>query len=216
MIGLNKNREKLPDRFEKKYKSEELKARIADEGMWFLIPAVTGSISSPDGVRRIKENDLLFSFIDEYFPVFPFAFEPYMQDGRFVFLPDDVKHQGMGVCVSKDIPGFLEIGHFWYPQEYTEKNIPIGRGQVYIPVFSAPPGEELADMIRKVYLRKVLPHQKFCTFPFQLNVTVTLEGDFLDELDLSINTIRDALKNEDPLVQRNGEGLIHFMQAMVR
>ena len=85
-------REKLPDVYEAKYKSENLKTKIADLGMWSMIPSVTGSLNSAYGVRRLKENNPLFSFIDQYFQDVPFAFEPNMQDGRFVFLPEDVWH----------------------------------------------------------------------------------------------------------------------------
>ena len=95
-----KRREPLPGPYEKKYKSEDLKFKIADIGMWSMIPAVKGDMDSPSGLNRLKENDILFSFIDEYFPNDPYAFEPNMQDGRFMFLPDEVRHQGMGVCAS--------------------------------------------------------------------------------------------------------------------
>ena len=97
----------LPGDFEARYKSRDLKDQIADEGMWQLIPAVTGNLDSPYGLRRLEENQLLFSFIDDYFGDKPFAFEPDMRDGRYVFLPDNVSHQGIGISISRDLPGFL-------------------------------------------------------------------------------------------------------------
>lgn len=111
----------LPSRYEKLYKSNYLKNQIADEGMWYLIPSVTGGMDSVQGARRMKENHVLFSFIDTYFPDGPFAFEPNMQDGRFVFLPPVVDHQGIGICALTEVPGFLEVGHFWYPEEFTSR-----------------------------------------------------------------------------------------------
>ena len=210
---MNGKRELLPSIYEKKYKSEDLKEKIADLGMWSLIPAVTGKMNSRFGVQRLKENDPLFSFIDEFFSEYPYAFEPNMQDGRFVFLPDNVSHQGMGVCVSKMLPGFIEVGHFWYPPEFTSEDLP-GYDQVYVSMFSARPDKELLDMIKRVYLDNRDQHGKYCTFPFLTDTVVTLEGDFLDNLDESVKTIRRALKNKSPQIQRNGEGLIMFMQRL--
>jgi hypothetical protein len=209
---INDKREKLPGGYENRYKSENLKALIADEGMWTFIPAVEGIMDSPKGIRRLKENDLLFSFIDHWFPDSPFAFEPNMQDGRFMLLPEDVGHQGIGICVSKDLPGFLETGNFWYPCEFTEKKIAFGPGQVYVPAFSQKPEEPLADMVRAVYMEQKKPKQHdYCTFLYAPDIVITLEGYFLDHLDQSEKKIRSALRNTDPQVQRNGEGLIHFM-----
>ena len=212
----NDEREKLPEIYEEKYKSEILKTKIADIGMWSMIPCVTGNMDSAYGVCRLKENDLLFSFIDAYFHDMPFAFEPNMQDGRFVFLPEDVWHQGMGICVSKELPGFLEIGHFWYPCEFTNRTASVPVDQVYIPMFSSKPGSELADMVRNVYLQN--DKQKnghYFTFPFCMNLTVKLMGHFLDRIDQSAKTIKTALKDQDPQIQRNGEGLIMFMRRIM-
>lgn len=72
-----------------------------------MIPAVNYKMDSPDGIKRLEKNHILFAFIDEYFGEAPFAFEPNMQDDRFVFLPADVGHQGMGIAVSSEIPEFL-------------------------------------------------------------------------------------------------------------
>lgn len=209
--------EKLPGDFEGRYKSENLKDQIADEGMWGLIPAVTYSMSSPEGVKRLERNHILFSFIDEWFGDEPFAFEPNMRDDRFIFLPEEVGHQGMGVTVSYEIPGFLEVGHFWYPSEFTQKTIPIGGSQVYIPTFSMKPGAELAGMVRDVYLnRKGKSDENFCTFPFSPNLVVELSGFFMDRTSQSVNKIRNALKDADPATRRNGEGLVEFIQRMMK
>ena len=43
------------------------------------------------GVRRIKANDLLFTFIDRYLGDMDYAFEPGM-DGMFICLPYYVIH----------------------------------------------------------------------------------------------------------------------------
>ena len=61
-------REKLPDIYEAKYKSENLKTKIADLGMWSMIPSVTGSLNSAYGVRRLKENNPLHKH-DEPFAI---------------------------------------------------------------------------------------------------------------------------------------------------
>lgn len=210
---FNEKRELLPPIYEKKYKSEELKEKIADLGMWSLIPAVTGNMNSQFGVQRLKENDPLFSLIDEFFSEDPYAFEPNMMDGRFVFLPENVSHQGMGVCASKIMPGFLEVGHFWYPPEFTSQKLP-GYDQVYVSMFSGRPDKELLDMIKRVYFDNRNSYKKYCTFPFFTDTVVTLEGDFLDNLDESVKTIRKALKDKNPQIQRNGEGLILFMKRL--
>ena len=207
---------RLPGDFESLYRSKSLKEKIADNGMWGLIPCVTYPMNSPGGIQRLKENHLLFKFIDDYFPNNPFAFEPNMEDGRYVFLPDDVGHQGIGITASLDLPGFLEIGHFWYPCEFTEETISIGPGQAYVPMYSMKPGAPLADKVRAVYMgEKEVEEWNYCTFPFDEDSMVTLSGDFLDRLSLSVKTIRKALKDADPAAQRNGEGLISFMQSIM-
>lgn len=208
-------RAKLPAIYETKYKSELLKAKIADPGMWAFVPSVNYSMESKEGIRRLKENDPLFTFIDTYFPDMIFAFEPNMQDGRFVFLPEHVTQQGTGVCISKKMPGFLEVGHFWYPMEYTEHPLVFPLDQVYVAMFSHKPDPELARMIRNIYAPKPMkPTDQCCIFPFGKDVTVTLGEDFLDRLSESERIIRNALKNQDPMIQRNGEGLIMFMRQI--
>ena len=180
MLSMDE-RKKLPGIYEKRYKSENLKRAIADDGMWYLIPCVSGGMDSPQGIQRIKENDLLFSFIDQYFPDAPFAFEPYMEDGRFVFLPDNVEHQGMGVRISKDAPGYLDICQFWYPAEFTQKQLMID--QLCVPVFAVPPCKELADMIRDIYIPEKEPRQR--------NARVTLHATLARTTPASIcvNTV---------------------------
>lgn len=206
---------KLPSRYEKKYGSAYLKTKIADDGMWSLIPGVNSNIDSVAGTRRMKENEPLFTFIDKYFPDRPYDFEPNMQDGRFVLIPKDVNHQGIGICASKDFPGFLEVGHFWYPCEFTEKGTAFPIDQVYIAMFSSNLYNELAEMVRKVFEGKGTD-EGYCTFPFAMDCIVTLEGNFLDTMIKSVRKIRDALKDKDPQVQRNGEGLIEFMKRVVK
>ena len=110
---MNQKRERLPGPYEKKYKSEYLKQQIVPLEMWFPIPCVKGTLNSPEGIKRLEENDLLFSFLDEYFPDGAYALEPNMQDGRFMLVPENVLHQGIGICVSEDYPSCLEVGHFW-------------------------------------------------------------------------------------------------------
>lgn len=209
------DRDKLPGIYESRYSSEMLKEHIADDGMWFLIPGINGGMDSREGIQRLKENDLLFRFIDRFFPEGPFAFEPNMQDGRFVFLPENVHHQGVGICVSKELPGLLEVGHFWYPCEFTEKTISFGPGQVYVPMFSAKP-EQLVEMVKKIYKESKEPdHIRYCTFLFNPDVNVTLKGCFLDKMSQSVKHIRTALRKEASQIQRNGEGLILFMKRVM-
>ena len=116
----------LPKIYEKRFKSRYLKDRIIDDGMWGYIPCVDYPIDSRSGRGRIEVNSPLFEFIDKHFPNGPFAFEPNMMDGRFVFLPESVYHQGIGICASLAFPGALEVGQFWYPCEFTEKAISFG------------------------------------------------------------------------------------------
>jgi hypothetical protein len=209
-------RSKLPGSFESKYKSEKLKALIADDMLWGAIPCVTYPMDSNGGKKRLKQNDILFSFIDQYFPDDPFAFEPNMQDGRYVFLPEQVRHQGMGVCASLDVPGFLEVGHFWYPREFTARG-KTDLDQIYVPMFSSQPDERLVEMVREVYMRDESSlRTKYCTFPFFPGCVVTLKGDFLDNLAKTENTIRTALKDESAQVQKNGAWFIQFLRDLCR
>ena len=206
----------LPSIYEEKYTSENLKKQIADEGMWYLIPCVDCDMNSPKGRKRIKENDLLFSFIDEYLSDFPFAFEPNMLDGRFVCLPDNVRHQGIGLCVSKEIPGFLEICHFWYPAEFTEKKIGFGPGQVYVSMLSMKSAKDLAEIIRKLYSESKPEDERYCTFTFgNPDRIVTLRGYFLDDLEGSVKKIKNALRGTTAPEKRNAEGLIEFIQRIM-
>lgn len=72
-----------------------MKEKIADDLMWVAIPSVYDRMKSPKGKQRLQENDLLFTFIDDCFTLDDYVFEPNMRDGRYVFLPDDVHHQGI-------------------------------------------------------------------------------------------------------------------------
>jgi len=203
----------LPSRYEKLYKSTYLKTQIADEGMWSLIPGVTGGMDSVQGARRMKENHVLFSFIDTYFPDGPFAFEPNMQDGRFVFLPPVVDHQGIGICASTEFPGFLEVGHFWYPWEFTSHDTAFPVDQVWVCIYRTNLFDELSRFVRQWYFND--SEGKYCCFPFGPQHVVKLEGDFLDKVNLAIRKIRAELKDADESVRRNGEGLIEFMKRLM-
>jgi hypothetical protein len=210
---------KLPPMWEKKIKSDYLKEKIADLGMWTFIPGVDPNINSAKSKRRLKANETLFSFIDKYFPEGPFAFEPNMRDGRFMFLPDDVYHQGMAVGASLMIPGALEVGQFRYPEEFCSDHLTSHIDQVYVPSFTTSHDDELAEMVRDIYFedvatpRSMFPHMK-CDFPFFINLTVRLEGEFLDDVEASAKTIRDALQDQSDQIKRNGEGLIMFMERV--
>ncbi len=210
-------KEKLPSDFESRYKNDYLKDQIADDGLWAFIPAVDYSMNSPKGIKRLEKHHVLFEFIDNYLGDMPFAFEPNMQDNRYVLLPDDVGHQGMGVTVSSEVPGFLEVGHFWYPSEFTEKTLPIGPDQVYVANFCMKPGPELANMVKDIYTRKnEADDGNFCTFPFSPDHVVTLSGYFMDHTNKSAEIIRNVLKDAEYSIKRNGEGLIEFMQRMMQ
>lgn len=119
----------------KKYQNSVLKEKIVDPGMWNFIPGVS-PIPTKDGLKRLKENDPLFSFIDKYMSDIEFDFEPLMEDGRFICLPANPAHQGFGICVSKQAPEtYLEICHFWYPAEFTNKKFTVIVDQLYMPEF---------------------------------------------------------------------------------
>lgn len=45
MLSMD-DRKRLPGIYEKRYKSENLKRAIADDGMWYLIPCVSGSMTT--------------------------------------------------------------------------------------------------------------------------------------------------------------------------
>ncbi|MBR2822475.1 MAG: hypothetical protein IKE24_02160 [Clostridia bacterium] len=209
-------RKNLPGGFEEKYKSEALKQRIADLGMWNMIPAVKCSMNSPEGIKRLEANDVLFTFIDQYFRDVPFAFEPNMQDGRFVFLPHDVSHQGIGICASKDLPGYLEIGQFWYPAEFTAKRL-LHIDQVYVAQYSTEPDLVFANGIRTLYTEKRKSKQScYCTFPFDPDTYLRFDGNFMDQLNNTCQKIQNALKDRSFQVRRNGEALILFLQRIMQ
>ena len=210
---------KLPPMWEKKIKSDYLKEKIADLGMWTFIPGVDPNINSAKSKRRLKANETLFSFIDKYFPEGPFAFEPNMRDGRFMFLPDEVYHQGMAVGASLMMPGALEVGQFWYPEEFYSGKLKTHIDQVYVPVFTTAQDDELAEMVQAIYIdgagpRSMFPHLR-CDFPFFLNLTVHLEGEFMDDMEATARTIRDAVQDQSDQIKRNGVGLIMFMERLV-
>lgn len=215
MKTANMGRKMLPAEFEKRYSSEALKKLIAEDGMWFMIPSVSGTLNSAYGIRRLKENQLLFDFIEQYFSNDAYAFEPNMEDGRYTLLPDNVSHQGIGVMVSREFPGCLEVCQFWYPCEYTEKEIAIGPTQVCIPVFSANPDAELAALIRKLYIDEENRKSYYCTFAFNMKHIVTLRDYFLDDMDATEKTILSALKDADEITRINGVGLANFMRRIV-
>lgn len=45
---MSDDRKKLPGIYESQYKSELLKKNIADDGMWFLIPCISGGMDSKE------------------------------------------------------------------------------------------------------------------------------------------------------------------------
>ena len=200
----------LPSTYDALYHSAYLKSQITDIGMWAMIPGIDPVIDSPKGARRMKENEPLFKFIDKYFPDGPFAFEPNMQDGRFVFLPAEVDHQGIGICASQDVPGMLDVGHFWYPEEFTANNAARHVDQVWVCMFKTNLYEDLMAMVKSIYFNTT--EDKYCIFPFGPQHVVMLKGNFLDKLDASIKRIENGLKDADERVKRNGEGLTHYMK----
>ncbi|MBQ7488011.1 MAG: hypothetical protein IJT77_11015 [Clostridia bacterium] len=205
-------RRKLPQPFETELKSEKLKSRIGELGLWFTIPAVRGDMDTPFGKKRLKEHMLLFRFLDTYFPNADYAFEPNMQDGRFVLIPEHAFHQGIGISISKTHPRHLEVAHFWYPGEYISKNKMIGIDQIYVCNFLLEPNPAFAEFVRKyVMTEKHRPVSSYCTFPFDPTHVLTLKGPFLDKKAATTATIREFLKDTEPAVQRNGQGLIEFI-----
>ena len=212
----------LPPEIDRKYKSPALKKLIGDIGMWLMIPIVNYPMDSSQGIRRLRQNHRLFNFIDKYLEndsdSVPYAFEPNMQDGRFVLIPKNSDHQGVGICVS-EVSGYLEIGNFWYPGEYTERSAVSKRyDQIYVAMFSvqvSAMGEKLAEMTKKVFDPSG-KDRKQCDFVFDLDCVVTLKGNFMDRVEESKSIIREKLKKETPQVQRNGEGLILFMERASR
>ena len=73
------------------------------------------------------------------------------------------------------------------------------------------PDERLAKTVRKAFNPQVSEVQ-YCTFAFTPDLIVTLRGNFMNEMNKTARTIRDALKDADEKVQSNGEALIHFMK----
>lgn len=101
---LTQRKIKLPAEFRNRYKRQQLNDDIADEGLWSMIPAVNAN-SRASILKRLKQNEILFDFIDEHMPHLEYAFEPIMQDGRFVCLPRNPQQQGFGLCASLKYPG---------------------------------------------------------------------------------------------------------------
>ena len=75
------------------------------------------------------------------------------------------------------------------------------------------PGSDLADMIDRIYFDK--RNHDCCTFPFNLNLVVKLEGCFMDDLNKSAKIIRDKLRNAGSQEQKNGEFLITIMKDLM-
>lgn len=73
------------------------------------------------------------------------------------------------------------------------------------------PGEMLAKLVRKAFSPQVSEVQ-YCTFAFTPDLIVTLRANFLNEMNKTARTIREALKESEEKVQNNGEALIHFMK----
>ena len=208
--------DKLPKWLQRTIRSTYLKEEIQDDGMWSAIPGVDPRMDSAAGLRRLRYNATLFTFIDRYFPDGPFGFEPNMADGRFMFIPYIVRHQGMGICVSEH-PGWLEVGHFWYPSDYTTNpHAGIGAGQIYVPMFLTNQLDGLAAMVRDIYFDDSVNDYDYgmCTFPFFTDCVVTLHGPFMDDVAGSCRKVREALRDRNEDIRRNGEGLCQFMERM--
>ncbi len=216
--GNHMEKLKLPAAYEKKYHSEHLKDMIADPMMWLLIPGVPGEADSPAGKKRLKENDPLFTFIDTYFPDKEFGFEPIMTDGRFVFLPPDPNHQGFGITAAKNSSVLLEVCHFWYPAEYSEKPlIANALNQLYSPGFLMASKERLRDLAQKYFYDASYENNYVgaCVFPFGPDHAAVLEGYFLDNLPETEKIIRNAVKDAHPEFQNKAEAQIMFMRKLM-
>lgn len=219
MTAETESKERLPAKYEKKYKNQSLKNKIVDPMMWSMIPGVS-SISTRNGQKRLKENDALFSFIDRYLSDVDFAFEPVMSDGRFVCLPPDPAHQGFGVCVSKLMPEtHLEICHFWYPWEFTEKSFDIFIDQLYKPSFliaidNSQQINACLEMIKRVFSNN--DDSRYCTFAFSPEKYITFQGNFLDDLKTSENKIRELIANQSQKIIEEGEITIGLMNQLMQ
>ena len=75
--------------------------------------------------------------------------------------------------------------------------------------------DDIIGMVQEVYMNEDR-NARYCTFPFLNDLIVRLDGNFMDDLGESTGKIRGALKNADPTVRRNGEGLIEFMERVMR
>ncbi len=170
------------------------------------------------GARRLMENDLLFTYLDRYLDDMEYAFLA-CADGRFVCVPEEPDHQGIGMSVNKDDPSRLEICELWYPGEYSEKNIMGPFTQTYSTMYLLPDDrtDEVTGKIREYFaLRpKSFPDDNYCTFSFALDHCVMLEGHFLDNLPQTEKTIRQSLATDDVAVLRNAERLISYMKKIM-
>ena len=118
------------------------------------------------------------------------------------------------------LPGALEVGHFWYPRDFSTRVLKNDPDQLYADMFTTIHDDVVAEMARPILAPggyTVRPHPKRrCDFPFFLNLTVTLEGPFMDDAGKAAKTITETLRGRDEQVRRNGEGLAMFMRRLAR
>ena len=211
---------RLPPTWQKRIRSDYLKEQLVDYFLWTQIPGVDPDMGSARGRRRLKESEALFAFVDTYFPEGPFAIEPNMHDGRFMLIPDEFYHQGMAICASLRYPGALEVGHFWYPRDFSTRVLKNDPDQLYADMFTTIHDDVVAEMARSIlapggYTVRPNPKRR-CDFPFFLNLTVTLEGPFLNDVGSAVRTVKEALRDQSEQIRRNGSGLTMFMKTLAR
>ncbi len=210
-------RNKLLGEYEKKYQSEKLKELIGDPAFWRYNNPYK-PMEGAFGARRLMENDLLFTYLDRYLDDMEYAFLA-CADGRFVCVPEEPAHQGIGMSVNKDDPSRLEIGQLWYPGEFTTTDIISPLLQIYVPMYLLPIDRpDVTDKIREHFALspKVDSLERYCTFSFALDHCVLLEGKFLDNLPQTEKTIRKSLVSSEATIFDIASRAIAYMRKIMK
>lgn len=200
---LKKFEEELPASWKKQFKSDRLRALVADQGMWFGRPQPT----SKEGRQILKLNEPLFRFCESLDDM-EYAFEP-VDEMLFEMIPREVRRQGVGISVDL-LHNALEIDLYLFPCDYSEdekRNLPFL--YLRVPVVSVGSVEVVEAFVRKYFLGE----RQSAAIPFSLDRVAELNGNFMDDYKKTEKICRKAVLGGTAQEIKNCEAFLDFVRT---
>lgn len=195
----------LPESWLKKFKNENLRNKVSDTGMWFMMP----DPGSTEGRKRLKRNEPIFH-LAELLSV-DYAFEP-NENGDFELLPVSVDHQGIGFSVSSFLDG-IELDIYFFPCDYSEdskRKLPMNF--LRVPVESTADIKTVKEYAEKYF--SMFKGRKAAIIPFSSSRVAVLEGMFIDDFEKTSKICQEAVAGGEEYEIRNCERFLEFIKTV--